>query len=161
MSQPTDPAQPQPHWQPGYQPPLGPPPVQPPAPPSSRRDFWLKGPGVILVVIAVGLALFSISLLSGVMDKKKISADAKVVSCSLGAASSLQTATVGISLTNTGDKTRSFTVDIEYRDGSGSRIDTDTAYVRDVAPGDTVRVDESTLLDATVSSGTCEIVGVR
>jgi hypothetical protein len=52
-------------------------------------------------------------------------------------------------------------VKIEYRDGGGNRIDTDTAYVRNIAPGDTVRTDESTILDAVpAGSISCQIVGV-
>jgi hypothetical protein len=69
---------------------------------------------------------------------------------------------VGLVVTNKSGTTRSATISVEYRDGSGARIDTDTAYVRNIAPGDTVRTDESTFLDATpAGSVTCEVTEVR
>ena len=62
---------------------------------------------------------------------------------------------------NNGDTTRSATVAVEYRDGDGARLDTDTVYVRSVAPGDTARSDESTFLDAEAVSVRCVITGIR
>jgi hypothetical protein len=53
------------------------------------------------------------------------------------------------------------TIGIEYRDSSGARIDTDTARVRNVAPGDTVRTEETTLLDAGAPTGRCQITSIR
>lgn len=139
--------------------PAYPAPAQPPAR-RSRATFWLKGPGVIVVIVAVGLVLFAISALSGTLDTGKARAEADVTSCEVGGSDSLPTGKVGLTVKNISDKTRSFSVDIEYRDSGGARIDTDTAYVRNVAPGDTVRTEESTLLDAPVSAGTCVITGV-
>lgn len=128
--------------------------------PSPRRIFWTKGPGVILVVMAVGVPLFgSLLLLDNVNSKP--SGDARVVSCELGGSESLPQATVGLTVHNTGKVAHSFAIEVEYRDSSGNRIDTDTARVRNLGPGDTARVDETTLLDAAVTSGTCVVVGVR
>jgi hypothetical protein len=153
---PQQPAGPWPPQPPPYagQPQPAPPPANP------RREFWLKGPGVIVVVVAVGLVLFGITQVFSAV-KPKPSADVTVVSCELGGSSSLPSATVGLQVRNTGKTTHTFAVRVEYRDGGGSRVDTDTAYARDVAPGDTVRVDETTLLDAAVSGGTCNVAGIR
>ncbi|MGN9894712.1 hypothetical protein [Micromonospora sp. L31] len=55
-----------------------------------------------------------------------------------------------------------FDLEVEYRDVSGARLDTDTAYVGSVPAGDTVRGEESTFLNASPGSGTitCKIVKV-
>jgi hypothetical protein len=86
--------------------------------------------------------------------------DVSVTSCN-ATGTTLATATIGLSVKNTSSSTKSATVKIEYRDGSGNRLDTDTAYVRNIAPGDTVRTDETTILDAVpAGSISCEIVDV-
>lgn len=160
--------QPSPYWPPQPSPaqPYAGQPQQAPPPakrPPTRLDFWLKGPGIIVVIVVGGILLYGLYAAFGSGGQPaKVSAEARVVSCEIDSSGSLPQAKVGLTVRNTGDKTRSFTVSIEYRDSAGSRIDTDTAYVRSIAPGDTARTEETTLLDASVSSGgTCAIVGVR
>ncbi|WP_280841636.1 FxLYD domain-containing protein [Micromonospora sp. A200] len=72
------------------------------------------------------------------------------------------TATIGYTVKNNGSKARRVTLEVEYRDVSGARLDTDTAYVGSVPAGDTVRGEESTFLNASPGSGTitCKIVKV-
>lgn len=62
---------------------------------------------------------------------------------------------------NDGSRSDSATVSIEYRDSAGARLDTDTASVRNIAPGDTARTEESTILDAEADSGSCRVTAVR
>lgn len=160
-NQPPAPA-PQGYWppQPTPAPAFAPAPTPPPV--KSRKDFWLKGPGIIVLIVAGGLLLFGIYAATGGLKPASADAEVNVVSCKVGGSDSLPTATVGITVKNTGSKTRSFSVNVEYRDGAGNRIDTDTARVRSVAPGDTARVEETTILDAAPdSAGACAIVGVR
>ncbi|MFD0519021.1 FxLYD domain-containing protein [Paractinoplanes durhamensis] len=83
-----------------------------------------------------------------------------VTGCKFSGGDVLPAATVEYTVTNNGDSARGVTVRFEYRDSAGNRIDTDTAHVKSIAPGDTVRAEETTLLDATVSSGICAITGV-
>jgi hypothetical protein len=68
---------------------------------------------------------------------------------------------IELAVTNNGDETETAQVEFEYRDADGARIDTDTAYVRDIAPGDTVRTTESTYLDVGATNGTCEVTRVK
>ncbi|MDH6466380.1 hypothetical protein M2302_006588 [Micromonospora sp. A200] len=84
--------------------------------------------------------------------------DVQVTPCS-GTGS---TATIGYTVKNNGSKARRVTLEVEYRDVSGARLDTDTAYVGSVPAGDTVRGEESTFLNASPGSGTitCKIVKV-
>lgn len=115
--------------------------------------------GIILgsvVVVCVGVAVVGAAVSGSAASKM----DASITSCTF-TSGPLSSAKVGIQVKNNGDSTRTAKVDIEYRDSSGNRIDTDTAYVRNVKPGDTARVEETTLLDAEVTSaGTCKVVGV-
>jgi hypothetical protein len=130
-----------------------------------KRSFWSSPGGIFaiigiivgsVVVVCVGVAV--VGAVAGNSAASKM--DASVVSCTF-TPGPLSSATVGIQVKNNGDSTRTAKVAIEYRDGSGNRIDTDTAYVRNVRPGDTARVEETTLLDAEVTSaGSCKVVGV-
>jgi len=142
-----------------------PPPGGPPAQAAkSKTAFWLRGPGIILVIVAVGLALFGIVALTGGLKAGTAADDdlsVTMTSCEFTGSDSLPSAKVGLTVTNNGDRTRSVTIGIEYRDSSGARIDTDTARVRNVAPGDTVRTEETTLLDAGAPTGRCQITSIR
>lgn len=151
---PTVPGQPQPT-------PYGPP--APAAPKPSRAQFWLRGPGLVLVIVVAGLAVFGIYALAGGLTPGSAKADdlsVTVTRCEF-TDGSLPSAVVGISVTNGGSATHSAVISIEYRDGGGARIDTDTARVSNVRPGETVRTEETTLLDAAASSGTCVLTGIR
>lgn len=150
------PAQPYPQQVPyGYQPP---PPARPVSP---RLAFWTSGQGIVCIFLIAGVAVaVLVGIVNAVSGPAAKNFKAAVTSCE-ATGSTLPTATIGLTVTNTSDRVRSATVKVEYRDGAGNRIDTDTAYVRNIAPGDTARTEESTILDA-APSGTmrCEIVGV-
>lgn len=131
-----------------------------PAAPSARRVFWLRGPGIIVLIVAGGLVLFGILALTGSFNATPAKAknfSVNVTDCSVTG----RTATIGVSVKNNGDTTRGATVAVEYRDGDGARLDTDTVYVRSIAPGDTARSDESTFLDAEAASVRCVVTGIR
>lgn len=115
---------------------------------------WLTAIGV-LAVVYFGV-LIANSSNTGQFKPVNSTLKATVVSCSF-TGGDLPMATVGFTITNNSTVTRNATVHIEYRDLAGSRIDTDTSYVRNIAPGDTVRTEESTLLNASADHGTCGI----
>lgn len=154
----TPPAPPPPPGGPyPYQP--GPPPFLPPPP---RRSFW-SSPGGILTIIGIvfgGLIVVcgGLTIIGKVSDDAALSKiKVELTSCKAGTI----TATAGYTVTNKGDTARRVTIDIEYRDASGARLDTDTAYVGEVPAGDTVRGEESTVLNAEPSGAlTCKIVKV-
>jgi len=134
-------------------------PVQPPKPVNPRLVWWTSAPGIITMLVIAGAVVALIAGISTALSGPA-SAGLKVDVTSCDATTT--TATVGISVTNTGKQTRSATVRIEYRDGAGARLDTDTTYVRDIAPGDTVRTQESTLLDAPPNGSlTCQVTGIN
>jgi len=148
---PTAPAQPQ-YWPSQYGPPPGhqapPPPVKPPNP---RLVWWTSGPGIVAVfAIAGAVALALLFIVRVAQGPASDRFDLTVTSCT-ATTGSLSTATVGFTIKNTTAQTRSATVRIEYRDGSGARLDTDTARVASIRPGETVRHDESTILDGQAS----------
>jgi hypothetical protein len=139
----------------GYQ---APPPQKPP---NSKLVFWTSSTGVVLMLL---IAFVAVIVLAGIVNRVQGPAGAKfgvtVTSCNV-TGTTLATATIGLAVRNAGKSTSSATVKIEYRDGGGNRIDTDTAYVRDIAPGDTARTEETTILDAApTGSISCEVVGV-
>jgi hypothetical protein len=134
-------------------------PGHPPVKPPSKVHMFLTSPkGIVLMLGAVGVVILaSIFLSPSRTGQTAKSLDVDVLTCTFTG----DTATVGLSVTNTGKTTiQRATIHIEYRDSADSRIDTDTATVRDIAPGDTVRSDEQTLLDARATSGTCHVTDV-
>lgn len=150
---PTTPPQQQ-YWppqQPAYGPPPGwqpPPPVKPPNP---KLVFWTSAPGVISMLAIMGvLVLVLLGIINRIQGPASDRFDLTVTSCS-ATTGTLPTATVSFTIKNTSSRAASATVEIQYRDGSGARLDTDTAYVTSIRPGETVRHDESTLLDGTAS----------
>lgn len=108
----------------------------------------------LVVLLCGGLAV-----LGQVGDSKGLSKiDVQLTSC--GGSESV--AKVGYSVTNNGDRARRVTLELEYRDSSGARLDTDTAYVGNVPAGDTVRGEESTILNASEPGTiTCKVTKVR
>jgi hypothetical protein len=138
----------------------GPPPGWPRPP---KISFWstTKGSFTIIGIIFGSLALITVAFagIAYLSNQGSSSMDAKILSCSF-AGDTLPTATVEYTIKNNGNSTRGATIHIEYRDSSGNRVDTDTARVRSIQPGDTVRSEEVTFLDASVSSGTCVITGI-
>lgn len=143
--------------QPPQQPYAGPPakPVNP------KLVFWTSSKGVLIlvggtialiVIIGAGIQGFN----AGATRK---SFDTRVTGCDATTSSNM--VTIGFTVKNTGNRTATAKVLIEYRDGAGSRLDTDTSYLRDIAPGDTARGQESTVIDAVPDGGMrCKIVGV-
>lgn len=133
----------------------------PPGPPP-RRSFWSSSVGILTIIgiVFVGLAVVCGGLAAigkagddAALSKIKV----ELTSCESGDVF----AKAGYTVTNRGDTARRVTLDIEYRDSSGARLDTDTAYVGEVPAGDTVRGEESTVLNAEPSGViTCKIVKV-
>jgi hypothetical protein len=145
--------------------PVPPPPVQP-WKAKSRKEWWTKGPGIVLLLVGAGLLIGLLSVVLGAVNPAtpaRQQLQVEITSCEFdGADIGLPSATVGLQITNTGSTAKGARVEIEYRDGGGARVDTDTAYVKSIAPGDVARHEETTLLDAGVTSGgSCHVVGVR
>jgi hypothetical protein len=141
--------------------PYGQPP--PPRPVSPRLAFWTSARGVLSMLVIAGALIF---LYIGISDRLAGPAsdnfDITVTSCTGNAAGSLATADIGFTITNTSKQARSATVRIEYRDGDGSRLDTDTSVVRSLPAGETARQNESTILDGTPTGViTCRVTGVN
>jgi hypothetical protein len=128
-------------------------------PPSrpAKQNFWTTLPGAATILVI--LALLAVSVWSGARESRARTAKMRVevTACDFAGA----TAKVGLMVRNTGDAPRSAQIAIEYRDASGTRVDTDSATAREVAPGDTVRLEETTLLDVPTDEGTCRIATVR
>ena len=126
-------------------------PAPPPAPRRRSRGLWLAVAVVVVVLLGVGgYFWFTSSSSSGGFD-------VKLTGCS----ASGSMATVNLEVHNGGSTTQTANIAIEYRNGSGTAIDTGTVLVRDVPPGDTKRVEESTILDAKGdASMTCVVTGV-
>ncbi|MFI2650218.1 hypothetical protein [Micromonospora fulviviridis] len=171
---PQPPHQPGPYGPPHQPGPYGPPPpphppIQGPPgfyppPPPKKPSFWGSTVGILTIIGICGGALLVICLglvlIGGISDRNAASKiDVQLTSC--GGSGSV--AKVGYSVTNNGDQARRVRLDIEYRDSSGARLDTDTAYVGSVPAHDTVRGEESTILNATPgnSSLSCKIVKVH
>lgn len=141
----------------------GPPGFYPPPPPPRKKSFWSSTGGILTIVFgAIALIVVlcgGLAVIGRVGDSKAMSKiDVQLTSC--GGTGSV--ATVGYSVTNNGDRARRVTLELEYRDASGARLDTDTAYVGSVPAGDTVRGEESTILNASESGTiTCKVTKVR
>jgi hypothetical protein len=133
-----------------------PPPTAPPGRPqvSPKRYFWTRGWGLGLILFGAGLVvLIPLTLVYAVRSGPAAGAKditVRVSSCSMDSAGN---ATVGVMVGNIGARTISARLGIEYRDSAGARLDTDTLYVRNIAPGDTARSEEITNLDASTGVG--------
>lgn len=126
--------------------------------PANRREFWLKGPGLIGLIVFGALAVFiPLSLLEGAAEPAG-ELQVRVVSCEVDQSGN---ATAGVEVTNGSGRAADVAVELEYRDAGGVRLDTDTLYVWDIAAGDTARGEEMTGLDAASSSVVCHAVQVR
>ncbi|WP_433370828.1 FxLYD domain-containing protein [Actinoplanes sp. CA-142083] len=144
-----------PNWEPAPSPSdwqQTPPPREIPPPPqhSGFSATYAVLIGVVVLVLGFGAYyLFGRSSGSGF--------DAKVTKCS----ASGSVATVGLEVHNRSSDTQTATVRIEYHDGAGKLLDTDTALVRDIGGGDTENVEQSTLLTTNAdASMTCKVTAV-
>ena len=137
-------------------------PVGPPVkPPSPKLAFWTSATGIICMLLIAGAAVLGIAIATDIASgPASDNFTVTVTSCS-ASTGSLSTAKIGFTIKNTSTAARSATVKIEYRDGAGNRIDTDTAIVKTIQPGDMASVAESTLLDG-AADGTirCAITGI-
>lgn len=111
----------------------------------------------LVIFAALALAAIPAGLALNWYAHRPSDLDATITSCEAAG----RTATVTITITNRGSAARTAKVDIEYRDGSGARIDTDSVRLRDIAPGDTVRSSETTILDVTPAGTVKCAIGVR
>ncbi|WP_422751334.1 FxLYD domain-containing protein [Micromonospora sp. WMMD1219] len=138
-----------------------PPPGFYPAQPPKKSSFWGSTPGILLIVFGslgiVAVLCVGLVMIGAVSDRNAVKQiDAQITSCSTNG----RVAKVGYTVRNSGNKARRVRLEIEYRDASGARLDTDTAYVGDVPAGDTVRGDESTFLNAESTTVNCKLVRV-
>lgn len=132
-------------------------PYAPVPPPVDRKREIRKALVIAGVAIVACLVVFAVLWFSAPQDK----AGRFTLSACRVTSASLNVATASFTITNTTGSTQSATLAIEYRDATGAKLDTDTAYVRGIAPGDTVRRDEPTLLDgAPAGSITCAITSI-
>jgi hypothetical protein len=154
--------------------PREPPAAQSPAPvspqpyskPPEHRGFWSTGLGTFSIIAIVFWTMIvtcvGLGVLRAVIQRANAAKmAAQVTGCTFSARGLFPSATVEFTVTNHGDKAHGATVDIEYRDAAGQRVDTDTSFVRTVPAGATVRRQETTLLNEHVSAVTCHITGVR
>ncbi|WP_200209564.1 FxLYD domain-containing protein [Micromonospora coerulea] len=130
--------------------------------PPRKKSFWGTPGGIFLIVFGsvafLGFICVGLVTIGRISDRNAVEQlDVQVTSCT-GTGS---VATIGYTVKNTGSEARRVTLKVEYRDASGARLDTDTAYVGSVPAGDTVRGEESTILNASTSGAiTCKIVRV-
>ena len=147
-----------PHWPAHMQPAPYTPPAGPPVkPPNSLLAFWRSSTGVAIALLILGALVVLGLRLTGTPAADRY--EVNVTGCTANSDGSV--ATIAFTVHNTGPAVADVAVDIEYRDGAGSRLDTDTARVRDLAAGDTARAEESTVLDGSAEGLTCRITGVR
>lgn len=139
-----------------YAPPI---PTAPARPRSSWRLAVIIG-AIFLVlgtVIAVGLTAYIAN------HRQQISGngfEVTVMSCHVDDGGWLPMAKVTYTVKNAAATARPATIRIEYRDGGGVLLDTDTAVTGPVPAGDTIRGEESTQLNAAGPLGRCKLVGV-
>jgi hypothetical protein len=132
-------------------------PTGPGGPP--RKPHWWRdldsGARLALIALAIIIPLAGgIAVFAAVMDRAGLNdVEVKSSSCRFDS-DGLPSVSVEYSASNTGNRDRQITIHWEFRDASGSRVDTDTTSVS-VPAGDTVRGSETTLLPVAVSSGSC------
>ncbi|MER7164480.1 FxLYD domain-containing protein [Micromonospora sp. NPDC000207] len=151
---------------PGSPPPAHPyPPQYHPTPPPPRPTSWAKSTAGILTLTGIGCLALTMLICGGViaagaaMDRRGLDdIDAQLTACEI---STIGIGKIGYTVTNNGSAARRVSLKLEYRDATGARVDTDTARVGEVPAGDTVRGEETTILNAT-PTGTveCKIVGI-
>lgn len=123
-------------------------------PTGAARNFWLRGPGLMFLVVGAGLTVLAVLALAGTFGRPAAAEDIKVTITSCE--DSPLGATVDMDVVNTGKRAVTATIGIEYRDEAGKRVDTDETIVKEIAAGDTVRTSEATILDASPAKLSCE-----
>jgi hypothetical protein len=117
----------------------------------------------VLVAIVIGIVTLVVvrTIQKGPIGNSPASSNFSVAVTGCEADATAGVAEVEVTVINRTDSTRSASIKVEYRDGSGARLDTDTVYVRNIAPHDTARSRESTFLDAPPAGQmTCAITEV-
>ncbi len=111
------------------------------------------------MTIFVVLGMAAVSVWAGARETRARAAEmlVDVASCDFAG----DRVTVGLTVRNTGATARSAHIQVEYRDADGTRIDRESVTARDVAPGGTASLEESTQLDPPAATGTCLVVEVR
>ncbi|MEV0713965.1 FxLYD domain-containing protein [Asanoa sp. NPDC050611] len=124
---------------------------------ATKPPFYTTVPGAVTIIGLLGLVTLFVWL--GDRDNRARAEQMSVAvsSCDLSG----PTGKVVLEVRNTGPTTRSAHIQIEYLDADGVRIDTDSATAWNVPAGGTVKVEETTSLDAPAPGGTCEITSVR
>jgi hypothetical protein len=129
-----------------------------PAPPRSR--FWTRGPGVMLLIVFVGLLAFGAYALAAANRDPMNGYTAQVLSCEFASTGGQTIATVKYAVTNHHDDARVAVVRINYVDEQGKVIDHDASQSPTIAAGATGRGVEMTSLDVPAKTGRCLIVAV-
>lgn len=112
---------------------------------------------VLCIIVWIGLSSYLKS------HRERISENGFEVvaqSCSVDSGGMLPMAKLVYTVKNTAATARKATIQIEYRDGDGNLLDTDTAVTGPIPAGDSIRAEESTQLNAAAPGGKCKLVGV-
>lgn len=140
----------------------GHPPTPPPAgwpqmygpPPKLRAPNW-KLFGIILGGVLGGIAL--LFTLLAIMPSAADDVEVHITSCENNGLA----ATAGYVATNRGDSTTTVTISVEYQNYLGEKVDDDVETSQDIAPGQTLRGEVTTFLDAEMGNkGQCVLTGV-
>lgn len=133
----------------------------PPTAPRRKAHWWRdagKGGKIAIVGAAALVPLLALLFVAGEAGWKiggaPDSVTVDVSSCTFQDGETLPSVTTEFTATNTGRSDESITIEWEFRDSSGARVDTDTTRVT-VPAGDTIRDSETTLLPVAASGGTC------
>jgi uncharacterized protein (TIGR02588 family) len=144
--------------------PAGPPPgyVLPPAGPPRKPHWWRdlgQGGQAVLIICAILVPVIAGVLIVATYANRAAAGSIKVdvTSCTL---TTNQLAEVAFTAENTSGRAKTVRLRWEYRDGGGALVDTDSTSVT-IPAGDTVRGEESTFLNAKVSSVRCSFAGAR
>lgn len=129
--------------------------------PSPRLTFWTSATGIICLLLIAGTTLAAIALIGRALTTPA-SEQLQVQVTDCHSTSAVSMATISLTVTNTGTTPRPARIGIEYRDATGALLDTDTARIPTIAPGDTARHTESTFLSGRPQGKvSCGAVSVR
>ncbi|REF97238.1 hypothetical protein DFJ67_3235 [Asanoa ferruginea] len=121
----------------------------------AKPGFWDTLPGVFTVLGLLALVTLVVLLRVG-NGRSQSDLVADIASCEFHGSS----VAVSLTIRNDGEEAGSARIEWEYRDAKGGVVGKDSVVVSDAAPGQTVRREVTTSLDAPTSKGTCEITVV-